>query len=240
MLPLQRQNDILDILSKKHVASVEELCELLYSSGATIRRDLKKLEAEGLIRRTHGGAAYIESATSEFPLILRESENLEKKDMIAQKAIKFIKNGQTIFLDSSSTVYRLAQYLKNYSDLTVVTNGIKTADILGDYKGIKVYCTGGRLRQNAKSVVGSAACDFISRFHADLAFMSCRGIDPKIGPTVPTEDEANIKKAFLNNTAKPILLFDSSKINTQYFCKICNIDRFWKIISDIDLPEEYN
>lgn len=239
MLPLQRQNDILEILSKQHVASVEDLCKQLYSSGATIRRDLKKLEADGLIKRTHGGAASIESTTSEFPLALRESENMEQKDMIAQKALRYIRNGQTIFLDSSSTVCRLARYLKNYSDITVVTNGIRVADILADYKGVKVYCAGGMVRQNAKSIVGSAACEFISHFHADLAFMSSRGIDLTIGATVPSEDEANIKRAFINSTKRPILLFDSSKLDTQYFCRICHLNQFWQLICDIELPKKY-
>lgn len=239
MLPLQRQNDILDILAKRQVVSVEELCKLLYSSGATIRRDLKKLESEGLIKRTHGGAAFIESATAEFPLVLRESENLQQKDIIAQKALKYVKNGQTIFLDSSSTVFRFAQSLKNFSDITIVTNGIKVLNALADCKNLRLYCTGGLLTPNAKSLIGSSACEFVSRFHADLAFMSCRGVDAEIGPTVSSEEDANIKKAFAVNARRSILLCDASKLDMQFFCKIGSLESFFQLITETELPEKY-
>lgn len=91
MLPLERQNKILEILAEKQAASVEELCHILYSSGATIRRDLQILENNGLIHRTHGGAIYVDGNAKDFPLTLRESENLGPKNMVAQKAVQYIR-----------------------------------------------------------------------------------------------------------------------------------------------------
>ena len=93
MLPLERQNKILEILADRQAVSVEELCHTLYSSGATIRRDLAILENNGLLRRTHGGAVFIDGSARDFPLTLRENENLVPKITIAQRALPYIRDG---------------------------------------------------------------------------------------------------------------------------------------------------
>lgn len=239
MLPLERQDKILEILGKKKAVTVDELCAELYSSGATIRRDLKLLENNRLIHRTHGGAVYIEGNASDFPLTLRESENMLQKEKIAKKALPLIHDGMTIFMDASSTVAALASKLNGFKQLRVVTNGIKTCNILSDKSGVEVYCTGGKLRENAKSLTGAAALHAISGFYADLAFFSCRGVDPAVGYSDSNEEEAELKRAYMKHASKVILLCDSSKFQKKYFCKIGDIDGLWKIISDIDLPTEY-
>lgn len=148
MLPLERQNKILEILADRQAVSVEELCHTLYSSGATIRRDLAILENNGLLRRTHGGAVFIDGSARDFPLTLRENENLVPKITIAQRALPYIRDGQTLFMDASSTGSgRLAERLTGFQNLRVITNGLKTANILAEIDGIEVYITGGRLRE---------------------------------------------------------------------------------------------
>ena len=240
MLPLERQDKILEILSVKKAVTVDELCAELYSSGATIRRDLKLLENNRLIHRTHGGAVYIEGNASDSPLTLRESENMSQKEKIAKKALPLIHDGMTIFMDASSTVAALASKLNGFKQLRVVTNGIKTCNILSEKNGVEVYCTGGKLRENAKSLTGAAALHAISGFYADLAFFSCRGIDPNAGYSDSNEEEAELKRAYMQHASKVVLLCDSSKLQKKYFCKIGNLDSLWKAISDIDLPPEYN
>lgn len=236
MLPLERQDKILEILEKKKAVTVDELCSVLYSSGATIRRDLAILENNRLIHRTHGGAVYIDGTANDFPLTLREIENMNLKENIANQAINFISDGTTLFLDSSSTVAALASKLNGFKHLRVVTNGIKTCNILSEKDGIEVYCTGGKLRENAKSLVGAAAIRSVEGFYADLAIFSCRGITQDSGFSDTTEDEAELKRAYMKNAAKTMLLCDSSKFGKQYFCKIGNLSDAWKIISDKPLP----
>ena len=240
MLPLERQNKILELLIARQAASVEEICHTLYSSGATIRRDLKILESNGLIHRTHGGAVYVDGNAKDFPLTLRESENSIAKNIIAQKALPYIRDGQTLFMDASSTVCRLAERLTGFQHLRVITNGLKTANILSEIDGVDVYCTGGRLRENAKSLVGSHAIDFVSCYNADLAFFSCRGVSPEIGITESNEDEANIKLIYMKNAAHVILMCDSSKLGNQYFCKVSGLDSIWKLLTDVELSPEYD
>ena len=135
MLPLERQNKILEILSKKQAVTVDELCARLYSSGATIRRDLQALESNGLLRRTHGGAVFVDGNARDFPLTMRETENLIPKSIIAKRALPYIHEGQTLFMDASSTVCQLAEKLTGFQHLRVITNGLKTANILSEIEG---------------------------------------------------------------------------------------------------------
>lgn len=239
MLPLERQNRILEILEQRQAVSVEELSTLLYSSGATIRRDLQILENSGMIRRTHGGAVHIDSNSQDFPMTLRENENLNAKEVLAQRALSFVKDGQTLFMDSSSTICRLARHLTGFQRIRVITNGLKTASILADIDGVEVYCTGGRLRDNAMSFGGTQAMDFSRQFHADYAFISCRGIDPEVGITESNETEAQLKRVYIQNAKRVVLLCDGTKIGQRFFCKVAPIESVWKIITNVQLPPEY-
>ena len=240
MLPLERQNKILEILEARKAVTVEELCAALYSSGATIRRDLQALENSGTIRRTHGGAVHLDGGGQDFPMTLRENENLNAKELLVQKALPLIKDGQTLFMDASSTVCRLARRLTGFQRLRVITNGLKTASILAEIGGIEVYSTGGRLRDNAMSFTGTQAMHFVQQYNADYAFISCRGIDPDIGITDSDEGEANLKRVYLQNAKRVVLLCDSSKLGQQYFCKIGPLESVWKIITNVQLPAEYD
>jgi len=239
MLPLERQDKILEILEQKKAVTVDELCALLYSSGATIRRDLAVLEGNHLIHRTHGGAVYMDGNAKDFPLTLREIENMNLKEKIASEALPFINDGMTLFLDSSTTVAALASRLHGFKHLRIVTNGIKTCNILSEIEGIEVYCTGGKLRENAKSLVGAAAIRSIEGFYADIALFSCRGITAQAGFCDTNEDEAELKRAYIKNASRTMLLCDSSKIGKKYFCKIGDLKDLWQIVCDAPLPPEY-
>ncbi len=239
MLPLERQNRILEILSERKSATVEELCATLYSSGATIRRDLTVMENAGLLRRTHGGAVYMDSSSRDYPLMMRENENMMAKTLMAKEALRYIRDGQTLFMDSSSTVAHLAARLTGFKRLRVITNGLKTASILSEIGGIEVYGTGGRLRGNAKSFVGPQTVEMVRRFHADAAFFSCRGVDPITGVTDSAEEEAEVKRLYIQHAKETFLMCDGSKLGMQYFCKIVGVSEVSKIITNVQLPAEY-
>ncbi len=239
MLPLERQDKILEILAKRKAVTVDELCAELYSSGATIRRDLAILESNRLIHRTHGGAVFMDGTGKEYPLTLRESENMFLKEKIAEKMLPHIHDGMTLFMDSSTTVAALANKLNGFKNLRVVTNGIKTCNILSEKDGITVYCTGGKLRENAKSLVGAAAIHSVEGFYADIALFSCRGISPDSGFSETNEDEAELKRTYMKNASRVALLCDSSKLGKKYFCKVGDLSEIWKLVTDIELPPEY-
>jgi DeoR/GlpR family transcriptional regulator of sugar metabolism len=233
MLAYERKQQILELMRKNNgVVTVDQLCQSVFASGATIRRDLKDLENDKLIRRTHGGAILVEGSTSEDPLVFRENQNSMKKQIIAELALRHIHEGMTIFLDSSSTVYFLAKELDRFNSLKVITNGIKTAMLLSDFKNVTMMCTGGSLRENSKSLIGLAAKDFISRYNADLAFMSCRGLSVENGASEASEGEYYVKKQFIINSKKTILMCDTSKMDRDFLCKLAPLSDFYEIITE--------
>ena len=155
-----------------------------------------------------------------------------KNQIIPDLAPRHIRDGMTIFLDSSSTVYTLAKELDKFNNLKVITNGIKTAMLLSDFKNVAVMCTGGSLRENSKSLIGLAAKDFISRLNADIAFMSCRGFSVENGVSEASEDEYYVKKQYILNSKKAILMCDTSKMNFDFLCKLAPLSDFYEVITE--------
>lgn len=233
MLAQERKEQILEILRNHNkFVSVEAICASVFASGATIRRDLRELEEMKLIRRTRGGAVLVEGGTSEDPLAIREGRNSMKKQIIADQALRYVQDGMTLFLDSSSTVFTLARELGRFNNLRAVTNGLKTALLLSDFKNVQVTCTGGALRENSKSLVGLSACETVKRFNADLAFLSCRGFSVGCGASEASEDEYYVKRQFLSNSKKAILLCDLSKMNVDFSCRLAPLSDFYEIITE--------
>lgn len=233
MLAYERKKQILELMRQNNrVVTVDQLCAGLFASGATIRRDLKELEESKLIHRTHGGAVLVEGSTSEDPLAFRESQNSIKKQVIADIALRHIRDGMTIFLDSSSTVNTLAKRLDKFNNVKVITNGLKTAMLLSDFKNITVMCTGGALRENSKSLVGLSAKEFISRYNADLAFLSCRGFSVENGASEASEDEYYVKSQYLANSKRAVLMCDTSKMGHDFLCKLAPLSEFYEVITE--------
>ena len=228
-----RDEAILEYLrANNRFVTVDQLSDALFCSGATIRRDLSNLEAGGLLRRVRGGAILIEGRTNDDPIDFRESKNVMQKQIIAGMAHAHIRDGMTLFMDSSSTSLALARRLDDFSNLRVITNGIKNANLLSDFHGITVMCAGGTIRPNSKSLVGTSTLDYLSRYNADIAFMSCRGFGVAGGATEASEDECQIKKVFMQNSKSSILLCDSSKKDQEYLCKLAPLTHFTHVLTE--------
>lgn len=222
MYNLERQEEIMALLIKNKSMSVGKLAQLLYVSAPTVRRDLDELERQGKVVRTHGGAVLRLAADQEIPLMLREDQNHLSKRMIAQRAAAYVKDGDVIFLDASSTVSYLVEHLEKFHDIIVITNSPKTSIRLAE-KNIKNYCTGGRMLTHAVAYVGGEAEDFVARRNADLLFFSARGYcDGLI--TDSSVEEALVRKAMLKNAAHSYCLCDSSKKGKKYMYNICTAD----------------
>ena len=238
MLSVERQEAILKTMRHKHAVSVETLSRQFFVSAATIRRDLERLTKQGLIKRTYGGAVLLDGSSSDIPLPLREGENTGTKERLAGLAAQLLRGGGTVFLDSSSTVSRLVPHISALSGLTVVTNALKTALQLGEYRGVRVYCTGGLVRDNSISVVGLSARDFLAGCHADIAFFSCRGFSFETGVTEASDEEAGIKRQMIRSAAKRVLLCDKSKVGHTYFASICPIEAIDVLVTDADFTPD--
>ena len=232
MLNLERQNEILALLRQRKSMTVRTLSELLFTSESTIRRDLSELERAGKVRRTFGGVVLEETLTKEVPRLLRQTQNHEAKQIMAQKAKAFIENGKVIFLDASTTVAHLVPVLAEFSDLTVVTNSPSTSLELGNV-GIRTFCTGGALLPSSQAFVGAQAEDFIRRFNADLMFFSSRGVTNDGRITDSSVEESRLRQVMMQHAKKKIYLYDTSKLGKEYMVNLCHIDEVDEVVSEI-------
>ena len=239
MLNLERQEEILQIINKNKSATVEELANELFVSGATIRRDLRQMEEKGLLKRSHGGAIASKSTGEESALALREQENVTAKKAMASLAIKLVKNGNTIFLDSSSTTGYIVPLLNNLKYLTVSTIGIKNALLLSQTNNVKIYIAGGQIQNHSNSITGSDTIDYISRFHADIALMSCSGVDLNAGFTDADVEQSKLKRQMRKNSKKLAMLCDSTKFNRVFMCSDFTFSDIDYLITDKMPSAEY-
>ncbi len=232
MLATERQSEILDLLRRRNAASVEELARSLYVSASTVRRDLNDMAREGLIKRTYGGAVLLDSRGRDLPLLLREHENTAAKQAIAAAALTLVKNGNILMLDSSTTVLSLAQGLRRFTGVNVITNGINTCVALSGVPEINVMCTGGALQADSLSLKGQHACNFVSRLNADIFFFSCRGVAPGVGVTDSSDEESILKRHMFEASQKRALLCDATKYNKAFLARDCRIDELDYFICD--------
>lgn len=223
MFDIERQTKIANLLRSRETMTTAELAALLYVSQATVRRDLAKLETAGLVKRTHGGAVAVSGPESEIPFALRESAMDAAKQNIAAKAVAHVKNGDMILLDASSTVLRLVPLLAAFTNVTVVTNGLRTAEALAE-RHIRTLATGGALLENSLAFVGRSAEKFIANVNADVMFFSCRGVSENGRLTDSSLEEASIRREMLRQSKKHVFLCDSSKFGHGYAYNICSMD----------------
>lgn len=230
MLQLQRQNDILRLLKKEKELTVKEICATLYVSPATVRRDLCELEKQGHIKRSFGGAVLNESFFDQQPLSIRGVKNVSEKQKLCARASQFLHEGDTVFIDASSTTYFLASFLKDIPDLTIITNN-PYLNIVLSKMNVKNYCTGGHMLNSSLALVGSEAERFVRGIHADSFFFSARGIcDGQIFDS--SKSERDIKIAMLDSSEKHYFLADRSKIGKVFPYLIAKKDSIDEIITE--------
>lgn len=239
MYDIERQQKILEILSDNKPYSVYKLSEMLYVSGATIRRDLTKMEQKGLVTRTFGAVMLNPRPTNkEISFELREKSNITEKRVLCQKAVKYIKDNSSIFIDSSSTLLHIVPFLNNFKNLTIITNGLFIANEIITNTKCNLYLCGGNVQANTNSILGPMAFNNIKNFHADLFLMSCGGFDFDFGISEFTVDSAAIKKAMILSSDKTILLVDHSKITKKVLFNTCPLTDIDILITNAKFNDE--
>lgn len=231
MIKNERQANILQVLRERHYCTVSYLAKALYVSNITIRRDLDQMERNGLVQRCHGGVMLPEYQNREVPFAVRDKENSAAKDAIARKAVKLIHDGDTVFLDASSTVSHLLDYIDAERKLTIITNSVYNLEKLRG-KGIRCYLTGGALLENSHALVGKLAEETISSLYADICFFSSQGISEDGVITDFSEDETRLRKCMIANAGKSVFLYDHSKIGKRFLFKVCDVENLHTTISD--------
>ena len=239
LIPSQRQEHILELIRKRKAVSVTQLSKELYINEATLRRDLNALAKSGVISRTYGGAVLNEGLDSEIPFFVRETSHAEAKRQIGESAAGFIKDGDTIFLDSSSTAAFLIPHLAQKKGLRIVTNGAKAVLMLSKLTDCEIYCIGGKLRENSLSFIGGDALGMLKNFHFDAAFFSCRGVDLRSGLTDSNINEAEIRRLLIDNSKKTYLLADSSKFDVVSFYTVAKLSAVSAVVTNLRPNREW-
>ena len=237
MLTYERQFEILNYLKQHNCATFKELATAVFSSESSIRRDVKKLEAEGFVKQTYGGVILASYVNEIVPLKLREGKNPATKDMLARKAAKYIFDGATILLDGSSTVRKIVKYIAPYKNLKIITNNYLVFSEL-DSENATVYSTGGRFDRQNRIFLGSAAEEYVRNISADILFFSSQALSNNGEITDVSEEETSLRKVMFSRAKKKIFLCDSSKLGIEKTFKLCTKDEVDAIICNQKLPWE--
>jgi DeoR/GlpR family transcriptional regulator of sugar metabolism len=239
MLPTHRRDKILELLQEDGSAKVLDLARLFKVTEVTIRQDLEKLEKDGLILREHGGA-YLKNIKDQVQTFsLTHKENLDKKELIAGKCLEFIESGDTIILDSGSTNTEVAKKLKGMKNLTVITNALNIALMLGAEPGIEVIVTGGEFKPPTLSLTGQKAADFFKGLNVQKLFLATAGISLKSGLTYPSISDLVVKKAMIEAAETRYLVADSTKIGKTALASLGALSLIDYIITDPGIEEKH-
>ncbi|MGL6065571.1 MAG: DeoR/GlpR family DNA-binding transcription regulator [Cetobacterium sp.] len=238
MLATDRHNIIIDILSKKGSVKNAELLQILNVSLETIRRDLDFLSKEGLIQKVHGGATY-NLKVIETPYSSRILNNVSEKIEIAEIAIRYIKNGDTIALNSSTTNLEIAKLIKkNKIFVTILTNSLLIANEVFNSENIDLILAGGLYSKKEFSFLGQVTANFLKQFTINKCFLSVGGISLKKGITDFYIDEVLVEKQLIDISEEIIVVSDSSKFENNSLFNICELDKIDFIITDFNLNQK--
>ena len=239
MLAVERKNRILAILQNDKRVVVSELSKEFDVSEETIRRDLEKLEKEGLVIKSYGGAVLNENTQSDMPLAVRKRTNVIGKQKIAEIAASLIKDNTSIMLDGSSTSLFIAKRIKDRKNMTLITNSLEILIEMKDMRNWRIFSTGGLLSDETIALVGNHADRTISYFHVNTAIVSCKGFEINKGFTDSNDMHAFTKHTMLQNCDRRILAVDSSKFNRIAFNVVGGLSDIDTIITDVKPPESW-
>ena len=239
MMASQRREKILELLKEDGSAKVIQLSKIFKVSEVTIRQDLEKLEQDGLVKRAHGGAFLKEVEDHVRSCELLNQANLDKKAVIGQQAAQLIEEGEAIILDSGSTTTEIAKNLIGRKNLTVITNALNIALILGAETGIDVIVTGGEFKPPTLSLTGQKSADFFHDIQVDKLFLATAGISLRSGLTYPSLSDIVVKKAMIDVAETVYLVADSTKIGKGAFASLGALSLIDYIITDSDIGKEH-
>ena len=223
MLAIERRRQIVTKLTADGKVIVSELAKAYGVTEETIRRDLDKLEQDGLASKTYGGAVSKHSSALDLPYNIREGVNVSEKQNIADKVAALISDGERLMIDSSSTALYIVKKLKEKKNLTIITNSVKILLEIADKSDWTVLSTGGMLKKGGLSLMGSSAEKMVNSYHVDTTIFSCKGVDTGLGVMDSNESDSLIKQAMTSSADRCILALDEEKFDKKSFVKVCDL-----------------
>jgi DeoR family transcriptional regulator, aga operon transcriptional repressor len=234
----ERRQHILSLIQNEGRVLVGDLSRDLSISQITIRKDLEYLQSRGLVQRTHGGALRIRASALFDPTLQeKQKQHSQEKQRIAEAAVRMVEEGQCVMLDSGTTTTAIAQELRKFSQLTVITNAVNIAAELAS-SNFEVILIGGSLRKNSFSLVGPLAEDVLQEMHADILFLGVDGFDPEVGLTTPNFLESRVNRAMVKASRRIVAVCDSTKFGRRSLSRIVPSTAVHTVITDRNLSAE--
>ncbi len=232
LIPAQRRERIQEYLTIHQIARSADLCVVLETSEATVRRDLEWLEQKGVLERTHGGAILSQHLTFEQEYKQRVQHHPEEKRRVGELAASLIEDGDIVFINSGTTATQVLQHIRKDSRITVFTNNVNAALELGE-PGFHYYLIGGEFQPRSYSLSGRFAIENLSQVYANKVILGVDGVSVKHGCTVPTDAEAEVVRYMIERTkGQVIIASDHSKWGVVSNFQVANIDEVDKLVTD--------
>lgn len=231
MLKEERFDHIINLLKQNGKVTYDLLSSELHVSEDTVRRDIETLHNNGLLVKVRGGGIL----PSKNPLSFQNRTGYltEGKEVIALKALRFIKKGQTVFMDGGTTVCAIAAHLPLDSSFRVVTNNQALVPILSKFKGIEIIVLGGVYNRNTETNTGVRTCEEVKQYVADLYLMGTCAVQSKFGITAAVNEDGEVKQAMLKASIKKIALSNTEKLGSVHSFKVCDMQEIDVLITDI-------
>jgi ribose transport system substrate-binding protein len=240
MTIFERRQRILTLLREQPGIRVPKLAKLLEVSEGTIRNDLRALQKAGELTRVRGGAVVRDSRDFISPAFGARAEvNAAAKKRIARWAAEMVEDGDSVLLDSSSTVFHIAPFLLDRSNLTIVTNGIEIAYALTENPTHTIILIGGVLRPERALTVGHLGEKILENLHIKIAFVSCSGFSLETGLTQVDIQEAQLKSRMIKSAERVVALIDSTKFGKVDLTPFASVERVSHILTDGDLNSRH-
>jgi len=237
MLSTQREMEILTLLNLSGSGRILDLSRRLNVTEETIRRNVRRLEEQGLVRKVHGGV-YLKDWVAEPSFAQRYKEQPDAKARIARTVAAMIPDGASLVLDIGSTTAYVAQALKSHQNLLVVTNSLTVAQALTMQNGNRVFMAGGELRSHDGGAFGAEALAFVRQFRVDYAVMSSTAIDARAGFMLQDMGEAEFARAIIKCAHTSIMAADATKFGRHAPIRLCEPDLFTRLVTDQPPPAD--
>jgi len=223
---------ILEWLQEEGSARVRDLSAAFAVSEATIRMDLERLEADGHIAREHGGA-YLKSVPQQVKsMSLQHGQNMDRKQRIGAAAAGFVRDNETIIIDSGTTTTEFAENLRDRNNLNIITNALNIALMLGAIPTNSVHMPAGQFKAPTLSLSGEKSADFFVGIFAEKLFLATAGISFEAGLTYPAIGDIYVKRAMIKSASRVYLLADSTKIGRVSFSALGGVEMVHTLITD--------
>ncbi len=234
----KRRELVLDFLNEHPVCTVKEVAEKIQVSKMTVRRDLERLENEGVVRRSFGEVSLVKGLHTVRVAKIRAENMVTEKKAIAKAAFGLVPENCTVFMDAGSTVGELTRLLAK-KHVVIATACVQTA-LMAINKKASVFLSGGQLdRESCYNLEGITAEHFFLKMNADFAFVSAGGVDIESGVSEFTQSNANLKSVMLERAKTKVLLADSSKYGVSKAFEACALSSFDIVITDKQINEVY-